>query len=800
MTMRTRFAGGCSLCRLAVLALVAIAAVLISRPALSQQPTPAEAGVIENAKLTLDRVEAGLGRDDISVDELGSSRSAVTAARDALGGTLEKLEPRLAEAQARLKEIGPAPGKDAPAEAPALTAERERLSQTLAALDGAVKQIRLLMVRSDQLLDRITSRRHALYAGQILERSPSALDPAFWAETVRALPEEFVKVENIAELWADAVARAGWVRVAAAAICMGATFAAAFWLRRRLRHRYANGAATSGRFGKACSAVWGLLSVTALAPLVAWTVLALLRFFQLWTSPLDRPATGLVIGILAVSLGRGAAQALFAPGRPERRLVSLSEEAAACLAEHLVWSTRVLGLAIVLQVTHRSLVVPLSLAIATNVLFASAIALLLIRLALGLQRIEADAPRETGPAVPWVRPLAWAIAAALAIALVAGYAGLAAFLAFRTLVAAVLVCGLYPLLVAVDSLFTEALAPETPRGRAVAAHLGVAPRTAGLVGTLLSAAIRLCLLLLAFTLVVGPWEASTVDLLESIRSVPLGFRIGEISISMRGVLSALAVLLLVLAGTRVAQRWLQARFLPMTGLEPSLQLSIATIFGYLGVITGIALALGALGIDLQKIAIVAGALSVGIGFGLQSIVSNFVSGLILLAERPIRVGDSIVVKGEEGWVRRIRVRATEIETFERASVIIPNSELITGLVKNWTHANTLGRIIVKLAVSYDSDPEQVRELLEKVAGEHPQVVKSPAPRAFLLGFGDHALQFELRCVVANVDQGLSVRSDLHIAILKRLREAGIDIPVPPLAAQPRGAPTPPAPPTAAGTT
>jgi potassium efflux system protein len=185
-----------------------------------------------------------------------------------------------------------------------------------------------------------------------------------------------------------------------------------------------------------------------------------------------------------------------------------------------------------------------------------------------------------------------------------------------------------------------------------------------------------------------------------------------------------------------------------------------------------------LGFDLQKIALIAGALSVGIGFGLQSIVSNFVSGLILLTERPIRVGDSIVVKGEEGWVRRVRVRATEIETFDRASVIIPNSEFITGVVKNWTRTNTLGRIVVKVGVAYESDPIQVRDILLGIAEAHPQIVKAPAPVAFLVGFGDSALEFELRCVVGDVEKALSVRSDLHYAILAKFREAAIEIPYP----------------------
>ena len=220
------------------------------------------------------------------------------------------------------------------------------------------------------------------------------------------------------------------------------------------------------------------------------------------------------------------------------------------------------------------------------------------------------------------------------------------------------------------------------------------------------AASRLLLVLAALVLIIGPWEVSAADFLDTLRKFAFGFRIGDLTISFSAIFSAAVILVVALIVTRALQELARAAAsCRAPSSSPSLQHSIAAIFGYVGVIAAIVLALSQLGIDLQKVALIAGALSVGIGFGLQSIVSNFVSGLILLAERPIRVGDLIVVKGEEGYVRRIRVRATEIETFERASVIIPNAEFITGAVKNWTHANTTGRIIVKVGVGYDSDAD-----------------------------------------------------------------------------------------------
>jgi len=241
------------------------------------------------------------------------------------------------------------------------------------------------------------------------------------------------------------------------------------------------------------------------------------------------------------------------------------------------------------------------------------------------------------------------------------------------------------------------------------------------------------------------------------------------------VFGAIALFIIIAALTRLVQRWLESEVMPHTAIEPSLQLSIVTILGYVGYIVALVVGLAEIGIDPQKIALVAGALSVGIGFGLQSIVSNFVSGLILLAERPIRVGDQIVVKNEEGFVRCISVRATEIETFDKGSVIVPNSELITGVVKNWTHANTLGRVNIKVSVSYACDPERVMEILNACVGAHPGVLKQPPPAIQLSEFGASAMMFDIFCIVPNLADRGRIKSDIHIAILREFRAAGIDM-------------------------
>lgn len=260
------------------------------------------------------------------------------------------------------------------------------------------------------------------------------------------------------------------------------------------------------------------------------------------------------------------------------------------------------------------------------------------------------------------------------------------------------------------------------------------------------------------------------------------FSIGSFEIYPLRILQAILVLVVLLALNGWFRKRLDKEWLAKTRMERGARESISTITGYIGIAVAILIALGVAGMDFTKLAIIAGALSLGIGFGLQNIVNNFVSGLILLFERPIKTGDWIEVAGIEGHVKKISIRSTLIETFDQADVIVPNSELIAGNLTNWMLHNMRGRIRVPVGVAYGTDTEKVKELLLQVANEHPDVIKEgtivPEPRVLFMSFGESSLDFELRCFVQNIDRRRSIISDLNFAIDAIFREHDIEIPFP----------------------
>lgn len=282
-------------------------------------------------------------------------------------------------------------------------------------------------------------------------------------------------------------------------------------------------------------------------------------------------------------------------------------------------------------------------------------------------------------------------------------------------------------------------------------------------------------------LLINTWDYSG-GVIETIRNYLVnGFDIGEFRIVPGRIIWALLVFGLIIILSSWIRSQLETNWLKMTGMNSGARDALVTITGYVLFVIAIMAGLSIAGFDFGNITIIAGALSVGIGFGLQNIVNNFVSGLILLFERPIRKGDWIVVGGTEGVVRDIQIRSTRIQTFDRSDVIVPNSELISNQVTNWVLSSNYGRAIIPVGVAYGSDTQQVRDILLKIAEENNDIAKNnvmPGPKVLFRAFGDSSLDFELRVFLHNVDNRLSVISDINFAIDKAFREANIEIPFP----------------------
>src|SRR5262245_17250631 len=230
---------------------------------------------------------------------------------------------------------------------------------------------------------------------------------------------------------------------------------------------------------------------------------------------------------------------------------------------------------------------------------------------------------------------------------------------------------------------------------------------------------------------------------------------------------------------RVLRRHFIARVLRRTHLAPGLQFTLGRVLGYCFLGLGIYASLQLVGINLNSLAILAGAIGVGVGFGLQNIISNFISGLIILAERPITIGDRIEVGGVAGQVREISLRSTTVVTNDNIAIIVPNADFITHSVTNWSYQDPRVRFRIPLGVAYGTDVQNLRRLMLEVADEHPKALKEPKPELFFVGFGDSSMNFELG--VWSQDMTLSprrFRSELYYAIEKKLRENRIEIPFP----------------------
>jgi len=700
--------------------------------------------------------ERELKKRRIELNRLKELANAITGIHGQATACVTDLKPQAKKLQTNLESLGEPSAKDTPD----VRKQRLDIKKQLVELERRLGTCKALALRSEDLLKTVNERTRDVLAHQLLARGPNVITllQENWSQPPHWIADTFRFLQKHSGL--DLLAPLHWIILAIVLIiAVGSGMLIRYGLMRWITHKVWHPDEFASRFMQAL-----LITLAHYAPQLLGSTSAAILFYTVTHQLRPVPfITMVAIGLPPFFLFLAIVRLLLHPPAPARLFLNLPET----LAQQLARRLKVLAiLAYVGYLLFASLFaqsLPEPAILITRAVFAAILILNLIWAISLIMRLPIFARRL------WLSGLVHLSLGGALIIEWMGYRNLSLTLA-RDVIGSLIALGITILLLRLARDFYDILeSGSSPWSYRIHRVMGIKEtrKIPGIIwlrfltGVAIWAGFAYVLLLV--------WDVSDTILLQIESLLTQGFTIGNLTIvPVKIGLSLMTIALIILFGGWVRNR--------LENRE-----AMVTITGYLFVALAFFIGLSVAGFEFQNLAIIAGALSVGIGFGLQNIVNNFISGLILLFERPIKTGDWIVVGDTEGYVKRIRIRSTQIQTFDRADVIVPNSELIASQVTNWMLKDERGRLRLAVGVAYGSDTDQVREILERIANEHPRVVTDgsmPKPRALFRGFGDSSLDFELRAFIRNIDERLGVISDLNFAIDKAFREAGIEIPFP----------------------
>lgn len=721
-----------------------------------------------------ERAEAEIENRNTSSDRMEEIRGQLAKWRAALLGAQSANSARITTLRQQIEALGPAPA-EGEVEAEEISVRRQELASQLVQLQAPGIAAEEAYRRADGLIDEIDRTLRERQADELLQLWPSPLNPGNWPEAAIGFADTVQRLwDETLTAWEDPDARGElFDNLPLILVLVVVALALVVYVRRWIElftDRLQQGASVRGRhFWALFASVGGILLPTLGVVALSWALVASGMLGEVGSLiAVTLPFAGLVI-FTAAWLGARAFPRLQDDGAvlplpPERR------------AEGRFLSV-MMGLVIAADMLRSAAMDAQAYSDATTAVMSFPIlltgGLVLIRLGRTLRKTRDADERSASYGLRLIQLLARGLTVLGIIGpVLAGFGYVQA--AEAVIYPAMMSFALVTLLFILQRLIGDAWALITKSEET--ARDALVPVLAGFFLSIAS------LPLLALI-----WGARFSDLTELWTRFTEGFQIGSTKISPSNFMIFAGVFVIGYMLTRLFQGALRTSILPKTRMEPGGQTALVAGVGYVGIFLAALIAINAAGLDLSGLAIVAGALSVGIGFGLQNIVSNFISGIILLIERPVSEGDWIEVGTVQGKVRAISVRSTRIETFDRNDVIVPNADLITGRVTNWTRFNLSGRIIVPVAVAMGSDTRKVEKLLREIAEEQPLAILNPPPVVAFTGYTTNQLNFEIRVILRDVNFGVQVRSDMNHRILQRLQEEGIHIvppPAPPAAPDP----------------
>lgn len=724
---------------------------------------------------------------DNQLSALNDSALQLASAAAALMTALQRDRTQL---QGQLDVLGPPPGAGAMKETSTVAQSRNSLNARKSLLDSQIERAKTISFSATKLSVQIVDIRRNTMRSQLALNSGSIFSARFWSPVLQTQTEDKRRLSSFFDDVTDAWQRA-WAsewRFGSGVLLVLALLVWSFssrWLDKPLSW-FSIHILPEGRLRRSfltCStALVTVLSVSVGAQLLYW----LLARLPDVSDELVDFADGVLRLTFFASLIAGLGRAFLSNHRPSWRLPAIPDDIALAMKP----LPPLLAIFVLISGAIEQLNSSVGTSVSTTIFGYGLSALLVVLVAFSgpiritrmRRKLQADgAPLETRSAVVGLIQICITTTAiAILISLFIGYISLARFLTYELVWVAMVLSILYLLIHLVVDLCDGLFAPNTPLGLRIKHMFNLDDRHLSQVAILLAAIGKTLLIVFGtVALINGNFGSTTpLALLHKVIEFWGGKGLEKLNIVPAHVLNALAFLVIALYVLRSARRWLEKDFLPKTMMEPGMRSSLVTLFSNVGYVLVILLALSTLGIQWNNLAWIVSALSVGIGFGLQEIVKNFISGLILLTERTIKVGDLISISGIEGDIRRINVRATEIQLGDRSTVIVPNSQLISQNVRNATMGNAQGVATIALTFPLDIDPEKIRTLLLEAYREHDTVQSAPAPSVTFTQLTPSGIVLSVTGFVSSPRVVASTKSDLLFKILKRLRADGITLSTP----------------------
>ncbi|MDG4851756.1 MULTISPECIES: mechanosensitive ion channel family protein [unclassified Mesorhizobium] len=717
-----------------------------------------------------DQDDAGLVDIRLQLEDI--SRAALNSAL--------AFRSRLNDINARIQVLGPPPAQGQPPEPAIVANERAALTAEKAEINAVVAGAQNLSIRISGLVDRIATLRSQLFRSVLTKRYElsDALSPQAFSDA----HDQFTGLYKAVASWLTFALKFKFQAMLAATLMALALAAVLLIGGRRLFGRIFEADASveePSYLSRLSVAFWStLLPTVALGAFLASTVF-FFNYYNVLRGDIGEFLNALLSVVAVAFCVNRLTNAALEPRLPNWRLIPVATGPARWLVRLATAMAVVLGFNYFLSVVNEKMGSPLSLTIARSFVATVIVGVILILMGVLKPFRAKDGSWRPWPA--WLRFIAIGLGVSTIAAALLGYIGLALFVSIQVVVTGTTLITAYIGFLSARAIGEEGGFADTSVGRWLSANSSYEDTALDQLGLVVSIAINLMIVLVFLPLILLMWGFQPGDIETWAFKLATGVTIGSVTISVLGILTGIVVFAIGYFLTRWFQGWLDGSVMARGKVDTGVRNSIRLAVGYAGVALAALVGISAAGIDLSNLALVAGALSLGIGFGLQNVVSNFVSGLILLAERPFKVGDWIVAGDISGTVRKISVRATEIETFQRQSVILPNSNLINNAVGNWTHRNKLGRVDIKVGVAYGSDVKRVHAVLLGICRAHPMVLKNPEPFVLFANFGPAALEFEIRVFVADVLNGSIVQNDIRFAIFDIFEDEHIEIPSAPRA-------------------